>query len=170
MTCRHSWSCKFCLARIEAQAVAQLSGMQSMHVHVLLLMHGSAIAELRLLQGAVLVSPTTALSQVFNVSHNNLTGSVPAFLASSKVPSYTKQGISLVVMLTASLQLATLPVMWLTSSETADLQPRCFSAVSVLAPVFLGQFGGFKSTLQASDDVAWHKLTCTCLDHNLDNI
>lgn len=46
--------------------------------------------------GAVLVSPTTALSQVFNVSHNNLTGSVPAFLASSKVPSYTKQGISLV--------------------------------------------------------------------------
>ncbi|KAL0054583.1 hypothetical protein WJX82_011192 [Trebouxia sp. C0006] len=46
--------------------------------------------------GAVLVSPTTALSQVFNVSHNNLTGSVPSFLASSKVPSYTKQGISLV--------------------------------------------------------------------------
>ncbi len=72
----------------------------------------SAIAELRLLQGAVLVSPTTALSQVFNVSHNNLTGSVPAFLASSKVPSYTKQGVSLVVMLTASPQLATLPFMW----------------------------------------------------------
>ncbi|KAL0029738.1 hypothetical protein WJX79_006611 [Trebouxia sp. C0005] len=46
--------------------------------------------------GAVLTSPTTALSQVFNVSHNNLTGSVPSFLASSKVPTYTKQGISLV--------------------------------------------------------------------------
>lgn len=80
--------------------------------HVWLLLRASAMAELRLLQGAVLVSPTTALSQVFNVSHNNLTGSVPAFLASSKVPSYTKQGIFLVVMLTASPQLATLSVMW----------------------------------------------------------
>lgn len=79
-----------------------------------------AIAELRLLQGAVLVSPTTTLSQVFNVSHNNLTGSVPAFLASSKVPVYTKQGISLVVMLTASPQLAALPFMWRTGCSRAD--------------------------------------------------
>ena len=62
----------------------------------------SASAILLLRQGAVLISPTTVLSQIFNVSHNNVTGSVPVFLASSKVPSYTKQGASVVVMLAAS--------------------------------------------------------------------
>ena len=107
-------------------------------MHMCLLMKASAIAKLRLLQGAVLVSPTTALSQVFNVSHNNLTGSVPAFLASSKVPSYTKQGVSLVVMLYASLQLATVPFTWHTGSSRSDYQPPCFSPVAVLAAVFLG--------------------------------
>jgi len=102
------------------QNVAQLTGLQSKNAYTLLLTQLSRIAKLHLLQGAVLVSPTTALSQVFNVSHNNLTGSVPSFLASSKVPSYTKQGISLVVTLTASLQLATLPFMWRTGCSRAD--------------------------------------------------
>ena len=129
-------------------------------------MTASAIAELRLLQGAVLVSPTTALSQVFNVSHNKLTGSVPAFLASSKVPSYTKQGISLVVMLTASPQLATLPFMWHTGSSRSDHQPPCFSLVAVLAPVFLVSLG--KKPLKHQDIL--HKQTSTLLGHNLDNI
>ena len=51
------------------------------------------------MQGAVIVSADTTLSQVFNVAHNNLTGSVPAFLAASDVPTLSKQGVSLVVML-----------------------------------------------------------------------
>ncbi len=99
----------------------------------------TSVVNLCLLQAAVLISPTTALIQVFNVSHNNLTGSVPSFLASSKVPSYTKQGISLVVMLPVSPQLATLPFMWRTGSSTFDHQPPCFSPVVLLAPVFLSQ-------------------------------
>jgi len=109
MTCQQCLSCMSCLV----QNVAQLTGLQSKNAYTLLLTQLSGIAKLHLLQGAVLVSPTTALSQVFNVSHNNLTGSVPSFLASSKVPSYTKQGISLVVMLSATSCFAFHVAYWL---------------------------------------------------------
>jgi len=101
--------------------VALLTGVPEQCMHTCCGL--TSVVNLCLLQGAVLISPTTALIQVFNVSHNNLTGSVPSFLASSKVPSYTKQGVSLVVRLFVFLQLATLPSMWFIGSNRSDYQP-----------------------------------------------
>lgn len=49
------------------------------------------------LQGNLMVSRTTALQRELDLSYNNFTGPVPAFLAKSSVPSATLLKMSLLV-------------------------------------------------------------------------
>ena len=51
------------------------------------------------LQRAALSSATRALRPEFDLSQNDLTGLVPAFLANSQVPTSTRPTISLLVMI-----------------------------------------------------------------------